>query len=204
MGPGRYRATRAATSSKVVGASDRMSDRIGPPSSWKTPMESPRHSMAKVSGSSSGTASMSGRLPVDASMRSRARSITERLRRPRKSILSRPRSSTPCISYWVTMGASSGLFPSGLRCTGTYSVTGSSVMTTAAAWMPSWRRSPSSPLATSMTFLASGSFSYMARSSPAAANPSSCPSARVRQAARGVSRPMRRGGMALAILSPTM
>ena len=32
--------------------------------------------------------------------------MTDRLRRPRKSILSRPSSSTPCISYWVTMGAS--------------------------------------------------------------------------------------------------
>ena len=102
-----------------------------------------------------------GALPVDTSMRSRARSMTERLRSPRKSILSSPRSSTPCISYWVTTGASSGLLPSGLRWTGTYSVRGSSVMTTAAAWMPSWRRRPSRPLATSMTFLASGSVSYM-------------------------------------------
>ena len=34
--------------------------------------------------------------------------MTSRLRRPRKSILSRPRSSTPCISYWVTIGASAG------------------------------------------------------------------------------------------------
>ena len=34
--------------------------------------------------------------------------ITSRLRRPKKSILSRPRFSTPCISYWVTIGASSG------------------------------------------------------------------------------------------------
>ena len=43
-------------------------------------------------------------------------SMTSRLRRPRKSIFSRPRSSTPCISYCVTMGASSGAWPlSGLR-----------------------------------------------------------------------------------------
>jgi hypothetical protein len=40
---------------------------------------------------------------------------------------------------------------------GRYSVSGSLVITTAAAWMPSWRRRPSRPLATSMTFLASGS-----------------------------------------------
>ena len=42
--------------------------------------------------------------------------MTERLRKPRKSILSSPSSSTPCISYWVTMGASAGFWPlSGLR-----------------------------------------------------------------------------------------
>ena len=40
--------------------------------------------------------------------------MTERFRSPRKSIFSRPRSSTPCISYWVTTGASSGLFAVGL------------------------------------------------------------------------------------------
>ena len=79
-------------------------------------------------------------------MRSRVISRTSRLRRPRKSILRSPRSSTPCISYCVTIGASS-IFPpaSGLRWIGRYSVSGSRVITTAAAWMPSWRRSPSSP-----------------------------------------------------------
>ena len=30
-------------------------------------------------------------------------SITESVRRPRKSILSRPSSSTPCMSNWVTI-----------------------------------------------------------------------------------------------------
>ncbi len=63
IGPGRYRATSAATSSKLDGASDRMSARIGPPSSWNTPIESPRQSMASVSASSSGTASMSSSTP---------------------------------------------------------------------------------------------------------------------------------------------
>ena len=48
---------------------------------------------------------------------------------------------------------------SGLRWIGRYSVSGSRVITTAAAWMPSWRRSPSSPRATSITRLASGSAS---------------------------------------------
>ena len=97
--------------------------------------------------------------------------MTERLRSPRKSIFSSPRSSTPCISYWVTMGASSGLLLSGLRWMGTYSVSGRSVITTAAAWMPSPRRRPSSPLATSMTRLASGSVSYMVRSSAGGREP---------------------------------
>ena len=55
-----------------------------------------------------------------------------------------------------------------------------------------------------MTSLASASVSYMVRSSAAAANPSSWPSVLVRQGASGVSRPMTSGGMALAILSPTM
>ena len=41
-------------------------------------------------------------------------------------------------------------------------------MTTAAAWMPSDRFRPSSPLATSTTFFTSGSASYIARRSEAA------------------------------------
>ena len=87
--------------------------------------------------------------------------MTSRLRRPRKSIFSSPRSSTPCISYCVTIGASSSGVPgSGLRWIGRYSVSGSRVITTAAAWMPSWRRSPSRPRATSITRWASGSSSY--------------------------------------------
>ena len=55
-----------------------------------------------------------------------------------------------------------------------------------------------------MTSLASGSVSRMARSSAAAANPSSCPSVLVTHACNGVSRPITRGGIALAIRSPTM
>ena len=95
--------------------------------------------------------------------------MTDRLRSPRKSILSRPSSSTPCISYWVTMGASSGRPPgSGLRWMGRCSVSGSPEITTAAAWMPSWRRRPSRPRATSTTLAASGSAAHIWRSSPAA------------------------------------
>ena len=130
--------------------------------------------------------------------------MTSRLRRPRKSILRRPSSSTPCISYWVTTGASSGGWPdSGLRCTGRYSVSGSFVMTTAAAWMPSERFSPSRPLATSTTFLTSGSVSYIARSSDAALYPSAYFGFCSKQYLSGVSRPITSGGIALAMRSPT-
>ena len=79
-------------------------------------IESPLRSRSKVAGSSRATLSMSGRWPVLPSIRSRVRSITDKFRSPRKSILSSPSSSTPCISYWVTIGASSGALPcSGLR-----------------------------------------------------------------------------------------
>ena len=46
---------------------------------------------------------MSGRSPVDRSTMSSASSITSRLRRPRKSILSRPICSTGFIENWVTV-----------------------------------------------------------------------------------------------------
>ncbi len=52
--PGRYSATSAATSSNSVGARARMRARIGPPSSWNTPMESPRRSSSSVGSSSRG------------------------------------------------------------------------------------------------------------------------------------------------------
>ncbi len=54
-------------------------------------------------------------------------------------------------------------------------MSGSLVMTTAAAWMPSWRRRPSRPLATSITRRASSSVAYISRRPWAAAYPSSWP-----------------------------
>ncbi len=72
-------------------------------SNWKTPTESPRASISYVLASSSGSASIDGRSPVDFSMMSSAASITSRLRRPRKSIFSRPISSIGPIAYWVTV-----------------------------------------------------------------------------------------------------
>ncbi len=105
---------------------------------------------------------MSGRDPVFSSISSSDRSIVDRFRSPRKSIFSRPSSSMACISNWVTISA-----PSPFCWMGTISVIGAGEMTTAAAWMESWRRSPSSPRAVSITRRESGSPACSSRS-PAA------------------------------------
>ena len=70
-------------------------------SNWNTPIESPRHIISKVFGSSSGSEAMSGRSLPAFSMIWRQFSITSRLRRPRKSILSRPSSSIGPMEYCV-------------------------------------------------------------------------------------------------------
>ncbi len=75
---------------------------------------------------------------------STALSITSRLRRPRKSIFSRPSASTSHIPNWVTTSWS-GPF----CCSGTTSVSGRSAITTPAAWIESWRTRPSSGFARS-------------------------------------------------------
>src|SRR5436190_634740 len=67
-------------------------------------------------------------VPVEASTRSIARSITSRLRSPRKSIFSSPSASTSPIGNWVTISASAPFC-----CSGRYSVSGRSPLTTAAA-----------------------------------------------------------------------
>ena len=82
--------------------------RIGPDSSWNTPMVSPRPSSSYTPASSRGMPSMSKSGSFVDRTSSTVSVMTSRLRSPRKSILSRPRSSTPCISYWVTIGASAG------------------------------------------------------------------------------------------------
>ncbi len=82
-------------------------------------MPDPRCSSSRVRASSSGMASMSKSGCPSACSISTVSLMTSRLRRPRKSIFSRPSSSTPCISYCVTTGDSSGGWPlSGLRCIG--------------------------------------------------------------------------------------
>ena len=75
---------------------------------------------------------------------STALSITSRLRRPRKSIFSRPSASTSHIPNCVTTSWS---LP--FCCSGTMSVNGRSEITTPAAWIESCRMRPSSGFARS-------------------------------------------------------
>src|SRR5205085_1057033 len=99
-----------------------------------------------VFASSSGIDSMS-RLPTSSTVLS----ITSRLRRPRKSIFNRPRSTTSHIPNCVTTSWS------GPFCwSGTISVSGCAPITTPAAWIESWRTSPSSGCASSTISFAPG------------------------------------------------
>ena len=95
--------------------------------------------------SSRGMVSMSKSGCPSARMILTALSMTSRLRRPRKSILSRPSFSTSVMETWVTTSAS----PFCMR--GRWSVSGPLEMTTPAAWMESWRMRPSSGRAMSTT-----------------------------------------------------
>ena len=91
------------------------------------------------------------RFPISA----HALSITSRLRRPRKSILSRPSASTSHIPYCVTTS-----WPGPFCCSGTTSISGCAPITTPAAWIESCRVSPSSGRARSTTSRVIGSASY--------------------------------------------
>ena len=105
---------------------------------------------------------MSGRSPVERSMMSSASSITSRLRRPRKSIFSRPMSSIGFIENCVTVRKTRSPFssvPASASCSGTMSVSGRSAITTAAAWIEELRTIPSRPWATSTICFAVGSSS---------------------------------------------
>jgi len=167
IGPGRYSATRAATSPQVVGNRERTKVRRLDPSSWKTRPYPPAGSRRNVAGSSrfdivyvGPVAGVSAR-PCPGPRRSRSSCAGRG-----SPILSRPSSSTACISYWVTIGASSGRPPgSGLRCTGKCSVSGSLEITTRGCVDPVLAAEPFRPLATSTTRLTSGSAGYISRSS---------------------------------------
>jgi hypothetical protein len=93
-------------------------------------------------------------------MMSSASSMTSRLRRPRKSIFSRPISSIGFIENCVTVRKTFpplSSVPASASCSGTMSVSSRSEMTTAAAWIDELRTIPSRPFATSMICLAVGS-----------------------------------------------
>ena len=124
-------------------------------SNWKTPVASPRASISYVLRSSSGIEPMS-RLPIS----STALSITSRLRRPRKSTFSSPTATTLFIENCVTTSWSAPFC-----CSGTVFISGSAPITTPAAWIESWRVSPSSGFARSTISRVTGSESYAWRSS---------------------------------------
>src|SRR5665647_217313 len=84
-------------------------------SNWKTPVASPRASIAYVFLSSSGIFPMSRPPPMSVT----ALSITSRLRRPRKSIFSRPSASIVFIENCVTISWSAPFC-----CSGTTSISG--------------------------------------------------------------------------------
>ena len=198
-GPRRRRSTSARASAAASASA--------PPSSWKTPIESPRRSISKrLLVVERRRCRCRGASRVASSMRSSAVSITERLRSPRKSIFNRPSSSTPCISYWVTIGASAASAPGlglaldrqvlGERLVGDDDRRGvDAVLAAQALEALARRRSPC---------FASGSASYISRRSAAGdvAVLVALDAARG-SADSGVSRPMTSGGIALAILSPS-
>ena len=93
-------------------------------------------------------------VPKRASMLRQARESTPRVRRPRKSIFSRPSSGVKCPSYWVMMPP-----PLVSRFMGTWSAMGSRQMMVAQACTPSPRTWPSMDFAASMTAFTSSSVS---------------------------------------------
>ncbi len=99
----------------------------------------PRRAARRSSRRRAGCASRSMRSPRCSAIRSTAWRRMVRLERPRKSNLSRPSASTPCISYWVI--SASELVA---RWSGMSSVSGSRLMTTPAAWVEALRATPSS------------------------------------------------------------
>ena len=121
---------------------------------WKTPAVRPSRMSLKISGSSKGISSTLMSTPWFARMLASALEMTVSVRRPRKSILSRPMSATEWPSYWVISTP-----PLVSTLVGTWSLTGVGAMRTAQAWTPSPRCRPSIESAASMMLLISGSLS---------------------------------------------
>ena len=143
MGPGRYRAMTAVMSSMLLGFSPTHTPVIPADSIWNTPEVFPAEIMSKVSLSSSGMASSRKDGSCSCTIFT-ASSSTVRFRRPRKSILRSPSSSSVVMTYWHTTVPS-------LEDRGTYSYTGRFVITTPAAWVEAFRGIPSNDLAVSMS-----------------------------------------------------
>ena len=151
-GPGRYKAIRATTCLYSRGFMFLMVAVMPPDSTWKTPAVWPEPMSSKILGSSKGISASLMSMPQVALMFFLALEITVSVRRPRKSILSRPMSATMWPSYWVISTP-----PLVSSFVGTCSLTGSRQMRTAQACTPSPRVRPSMASAVSMTCFASGS-----------------------------------------------
>jgi len=154
MGPGRYSAITAEISSKESGFMERSSARIGALSSWKTPRVSPLANNSNVFLSASGRSSSTTFLPWFFSILARQSSRTERFRKPKKSILSKPVASHATMSNWVMTAPSASR-----RWIGMISRSGSRPRITPAACTPHWRFKPSRPRAVSTITFALGSSS---------------------------------------------
>ena len=123
-------------SSRLDGLSSTQTRFMPSDSSWNTPSVSPRPSMSYVRASSSGIVARSKSGFVVRLISSLAAFITVRLRRPRKSNLSRPMRSTMFMSYCVLTSLSPSLT------SGTWSVSGFFEITTPAACVDACAREP--------------------------------------------------------------
>ena len=119
-------------------------------SSWNTPSVSPREIMSYTSLSEKSLVEKSGASFPCSRMKFSASRMMVRVRRPRKSIFSRPSSSNVVMGNWVVSTPS-------LLCRGTTVSSGTPEMTTPAAWVELWRGRPSSFMERSSTFLVVGS-----------------------------------------------
>ena len=152
-GPGRYRAINATTCLYSVGFMFLIVAVMPADSTWKTPAVWPEPMSLKISGSSKGISSSLMSMPKFFLMFALALEITVSVRRPKKSILSRPMSATVWPSYWVISTP-----PLVSSLVGTCSLTGSRQIRTAHACTPSPRVRPSIESAVSMMRRASSSF----------------------------------------------
>ena len=127
IGPGRYNAFVATTSSKELGANRRKTFLMPSDSNWKIPLVSPCWNNASVLGSSNGIECGSNGCPVCCPTSFTILARIPKLRNPKKSIFSRPSSSTLPIGNCVSSISSPPL------CNATVSVNGAWLNTIPAA-----------------------------------------------------------------------